>query len=143
MIVKRITNENDLQKAFEIRKKVFVEEQNVPEVDEFDEYDVLCSTCEHILIENETESVATGRLRKIEDIGKIERICVLASKRDLGLGKKIIVALEEIAKKQGIMKLKLHGQTHAEGFYHKLGYETTSDVFMEDGIPHIVMEKTL
>jgi hypothetical protein len=38
---KRITIESDLEKAFHIRKAVFVEEQGVPLEDEFDEFDSL------------------------------------------------------------------------------------------------------
>lgn len=38
---------------------------------------------------------------------------------------------------------ELHGQTQAEGFYKKLGYQTSSSIFMEDGIPHILMIKEL
>jgi len=37
----------------------------------------------------------------------------------------------------------LHGQTQAEGFYEKLGYQASSDVFMEEGIPHVLMVKEL
>jgi predicted GNAT family N-acyltransferase len=52
-------------------------------------------------------------------------------------------ALEALAKEEALPKLKLHAQTHAEPFYNKLGYETTSDVFMEADIPHVVMIKKL
>jgi hypothetical protein len=38
---KRIIEDNDLKKAFHIRKKVFVEEQGVALEDEFDEFDTL------------------------------------------------------------------------------------------------------
>ena len=63
--------------------------------------------------------------------------------RTYGLGKVIIQTLEEIARNEQATKVKLHGQTQAEGFYKKLGYETSSDIFMEDGIPHILMTKML
>jgi predicted GNAT family N-acyltransferase len=43
MNVKRITIEEDLKKAFHIRKAVFVEEQGIPIEDEFDEFDKLNS----------------------------------------------------------------------------------------------------
>ncbi|WP_303965855.1 GNAT family N-acetyltransferase [Sporosarcina ureae] len=141
MKTKRIRTQEDLQKSFDIRKAVFVEEQQVPEEDEFDEFDVLNEVCEHILVEHEGQAIASGRLRVVDGIGKLERICVLATHRSLGVGKVIVLGLEEIANDKGIERLKLHGQTHAEEFYRKLGYETTSDIFMEDGIPHIVMEK--
>lgn len=142
MIVKKITTEQQLEEAFVIRKAVFVEEQHVPLVDEFDEYDHVDAECNHILVYHENKPVGTGRLRVVDHEGKLERICLLENVRSLGLGKVIIEALEDIAKEQHIKKVKLHGQTHAEGFYQKLGYETSSDVFMEDGIPHVLMTKT-
>ncbi|EGQ21746.1 GNAT family acetyltransferase [Sporosarcina newyorkensis 2681] len=143
MQIKRITNEENLKKAFEIRKMVFVEEQNVPVEDEFDEFDILNGKCKHILVVDQEQVVGTGRIREVEGVGKLERICILPSHRQLGMGKVIVSALEEIAREQGIGRVKLHGQTHAERFYQKLGYETVSDVFMEDGIPHIIMRKEL
>lgn len=140
---KRITEDSDLQKAFDIRKEVFVKEQGVPLEEEFDQFDTLDGQCEHILVYYEDEPVGTGRLRVVDGIGKLERICILESYRKFGLGKVIVKALEEIANSKGLAQVKLHGQTHAEGFYEKLGYETASDVFIEDGIPHILMIKTL
>lgn len=143
MEYKQITNEEELQQAFKIREEVFVKEQGVPLEDEFDEYDQLNGNCEHILVYHEGEAVGTGRVRVVEGVGKLERICILKSYRKLGIGKVIIQGLENIAKEKGLEKVKLHGQTHAEGFYQKLGYETASDEFMEDGIPHYLMVKEL
>ncbi len=139
----KITNELDLQKAFHIRKEVFVNEQGVPLEDEFDAFDNLEGQCEHILINYEDQPVGTARLRFVEGVGKLERICILKPYRNYGLGKIIIKKLEEIAAEKGATKVKLHGQTQAEGFYQKLGYQTSSDVFMEDGIPHVLMVKEL
>lgn len=140
---KRITVDSDLEKAFHIRKEVFVKEQGVPLEEEFDQFDTLDGQCEHILVNYEEQPVGTGRLRVIDGIGKLERICILEPYRKFGLGKVIVKALEEIATIKGLSKVKLHGQTHAEGFYEKLGYQTSSDVFDEDGIPHVLMIKKL
>ncbi|RXZ00691.1 GNAT family N-acetyltransferase [Fictibacillus sp. S7] len=143
MNAKRITTNQELEQAFSIRKKVFVEEQGVPLEDEFDEFDQLDSNCEHILAYYEDQPAGTGRIRWVVGVGKLERICVLESFRKFGLGKVIIKGLEDIAAEQGSSRVKLHGQTQAEGFYHKLGYQTSSDVFIEDGIPHLLMTKEL
>ena len=140
---KRITIESDLEKAFHIRKEVFVVEQGVPLEDEFDEFDSLGGQCEHILVYDNEKAVGTGRLRVVDDFGKLESICILEPYRKFGLGKVIIQTLEEIAKVKEIDRVKLHGQTQAEGFYKKLGYQTSSNVFIEDGIPHILMIKEL
>ncbi|MCU6599039.1 GNAT family N-acetyltransferase [Peribacillus frigoritolerans] len=140
---KRITTENDLKIAFHIRKEVFVEEQGFPLEFEFDEFDTLNALSEHILVYYNEKPVGTGRLRVVDGLGKLERICLLEPYRKFGLGKIILKTLEEIAKEQGITQVKLHGQTQAEGFYKKLGYRTSSDVFMEDGGPHLLMIKEL
>lgn len=139
----RIKTQEQLEEAFVIRKEVFVAEQKVSLEDEFDEFDTLKSECEHILILDSDNSVGTARLREVAGVGKLERICVLKPFRNLGLGKVIVHELEKIAKEKGLKSVKLHGQTRAEGFYQNLGYETASDVFMEDGIPHVLMTKNL
>ncbi|AZV60138.1 GNAT family N-acetyltransferase [Peribacillus frigoritolerans] len=140
---KRITTENDLKIAFHIRKEVFVDEQGFALEFEFDEFDTLNALSEHILVYYNEKPVGTGRLRVVDGLGKLERICILEPYRKFGLGKIILKTLEEIAKQQGITQVKLHGQTQAEGFYKKLGYRTSSDVFMEDGGPHLLMIKEL
>ncbi|CAH0182344.1 MULTISPECIES: GNAT family N-acetyltransferase [Bacillaceae] len=140
---KRITTESDLKVAFQIRKEVFVEEQGFALESEFDEYDTLNALSEHILVYYNEKPVGTGRLRVVDGLGKLERICILEPYRKFGLGKIIIKTLEEIAKKKEISQVKLHGQTQAEGFYKKLGYQTSSDVFMEDGGPHLLMIKRI
>lgn len=143
MILKKITIEKELNIAFDIRKEVFVKEQEVPLIDEFDEFDNLDAPCEHILIYYNEQPAGTGRLRIVDKYGKLERICLLQPYRKYGLGKEIVKALEEIARDKGVTQVKLHGQTQAEGFYKKLGYQTSSNEFMEDGIPHIIMSKKL
>ncbi|MBC6973286.1 GNAT family N-acetyltransferase [Bacillus sp. Xin] len=140
---KQIKEITDLEIAFHIRKEVFVKEQGVPLEDEFDTFDTLSDVCHHILVYFNEMPVGTGRIRFVDNIGKLERICILQPFRKYGLGKIIIQTLEEITREKEISKVKLHGQTHAEGFYNKLGYQTSSDVFMEDGIPHILMTKDL
>ncbi|WP_226659133.1 GNAT family N-acetyltransferase [Pseudalkalibacillus hwajinpoensis] len=142
MIAVRIETQEALEKAFSIRKDVFIDEQGTPEDEEYDEFDTL-ESAEHILVLDENKAVGTARWRIVEGEGKFERICILASHRKLGIGNLIVHKLEDLAYKTGITSVKLHGQVQAEGFYHKLGYETCSDVFMEDGIPHVLMRKKL
>ncbi|WP_339182825.1 GNAT family N-acetyltransferase [Oceanobacillus sp. FSL W7-1293] len=141
MTYKIVTEEQNLQKVFEIRKEIFVKEQEVSEEEEFDAFDSLDADCVHILVYYDNKPVGTGRVRAVEGVGKLERICILKPYRKYGLGKVIVQSLEEIVLQKGLIRAKLHGQTHAEGFYHKLGYETASDEFLEDGIPHYLMVK--
>ncbi|MFF2484564.1 GNAT family N-acetyltransferase [Paenibacillus sp. NPDC058071] len=138
--VKQVQTNEDRDAIYQIRKHVFVEEQGVAEDREYDEYE---DSSQHVLVLHKGEPVATGRVRSVDGIAKLERICVLSSHRGLGLGKVVVEALEDTAKANGWKKAKLNGQTHAESFYEKLGYKTTSDIFMEEGIPHVTMTKLL
>ncbi|MBM6618180.1 GNAT family N-acetyltransferase [Bacillus suaedaesalsae] len=140
MEVKIVTNNTEFEDALKVRREVFIEEQQVPEEEEIDQYEDICT---HVVVYDDNKPVATGRLRDYEGIGKLERICVLSSHRSHGLGKVVMDQLESIAEKQGFSKLKLNAQTHAEGFYAKLGYETVSDIFMDAGIPHVTMVKII
>lgn len=143
MEIRTIILSEELKEAFKIRTKVFVEEQGVPLKDEFDDFDTLDRDCEHVLAFYEGLPVGTGRIRTVNGIGKIERICILEPYRKYGIGKGIVSALETIAIQNGLLQVKLHGQAHAKGFYEKLNYEASSDEFMEDGIPHLLMVKQL
>lgn len=138
MEVKVAAADEEMKNVFDIRTRVFVHEQNVPLEEEIDEYEGIAT---HFLLTDDEIPVGAGRLRVVDGVGKVERVCVLASHRKGGSGKLIMQAIERFASEKGISALKLHAQTHAEGFYKKLGYETVSDVFMEAGIPHVTMVK--
>ncbi|MFB1050224.1 GNAT family N-acetyltransferase [Paraliobacillus sp. JSM ZJ581] len=142
MKITQVTSKEQLEKVYQLRKDVFVEEQDIPIEYEFDQHDNNPSTV-HILLEVEGQALATGRLRFVNQQGKLERICVDSRFRKHGLGKEIVDALGKITRSKGIHTVYLHGQTQAEQFYQKLGYETKSAAFLEDGIPHYVMKKIL
>lgn len=138
MEVKQVTTQEQLKDAFLVRRTVFVEEQQVPEEEEIDQYE---DDATHVVLYDNEEPIGAARVRVLDGIGKLERICVLSSKRKNGAGKLLVEKLEEIAQSQGISKLKLNSQTHAVPFYERLGYKTVSDVFMDAGIPHVTMIK--
>lgn len=140
MQVKIVATSEEKNHAYLIRRKVFIEEQHVPESEEIDEFE---NAATHFVLYDEEIPVGAGRLRLIDGIGKVERICVLSSERGKHGGKYLMGKIEEHARKQNIQKTKLNAQTHAEEFYKKLGYETVSGVFMDAGIPHVTMIKSL
>jgi predicted GNAT family N-acyltransferase len=139
-MTKAVTNEKEYEDALKVRREVFIDEQNVPEDLEIDEYE---RDCIHFISYDNTKPVAAGRLRKIDEGGKVERICVLKPYRKHGVGINLMKTLEATAKEQKIPELILNSQTHAEKFYLKLGYQPISDVFMEADIPHVTMKKTI
>lgn len=143
MKIEKIMTEQQLQQALTIRKKVFVEEQQVPEEEELDSFDVLGDESQHVLLTENNISVGTGRVRLVDGYGKLQRVAILNEYRKHGFGKVIILKLEQLAAEQGATKAKLDAQVHAIGFYEKLGYSVQSDVFMDAGIEHVLMIKNL
>lgn len=136
-----ITTDSDLQTALAIRKAVFIEEQQIPASEEYDEFDTLAASCEHILVYINEQPVGTARLRVVDDYGKLERICILQPFRKCGLGKVIIDKLEVLAQEKGLTQSKLSAQVYAEGFYEKFGYRRTGEEYLDAGIPHVLMKK--
>ncbi|MCA1031138.1 GNAT family N-acetyltransferase [Bacillus timonensis] len=140
MEVKIVSTEQEMNDALSIRRTVFVDEQQVPEEEEIDQYE---DEATHFVLYDGVQPIGAGRFRVLEGIGKVERICVLSTNRKSGAGKLIMNAIEDYAASKDIHKLKLNAQTHAEDFYARIGYETVSDIFMDAGIPHVTMVKTI
>ncbi|WP_396612353.1 GNAT family N-acetyltransferase [Haloferax sp. S1W] len=142
--VRVVTTADEREDVFAVRQTVFVDEQDVDESLEWDEYDEPDSDAVHFVGYRDGEPVGAARLRESEPgVGKVERVAVVKSARGEGWGRRLMAALETEAENRGFERLVLHGQTSAEGFYHRLDYETTSDVFDEAGIPHVKMLKEL
>lgn len=142
MKIKVTASDAENQLAFDVRTKVFVDEQNVPPEEELDKYDEDGKTLHFIGYEND-ELIAASRLRFVDSYGKLERICVLQEHRGSTHGTQMIMAMEEMIQEEGFTKSKLNSQTHAVVFYERLGYEVVSGEFMDAGIPHVTMTKEL
>ena len=70
-------------------------------------------------------------------IGKVGRVCVLAEVRGTGLGAALMrAAVDHYRTVPGIETVKLGAQTHALGFYERLGFEAVGPEYMDAGIPH-------
>ncbi|QSG04023.1 GNAT family N-acetyltransferase [Natranaeroarchaeum sulfidigenes] len=129
------------QDAFAVRQTVFVEEQGVDEELEYDEHE---ETATHFVAYDGDEPVGAARLREPEDgLGKVERVAVLESRREQGVGEALMEAVEREAREAGMTKLKLHSQTRAMGFYVSVGFERRGEEFEEAGIPHVKMYKRI
>jgi predicted GNAT family N-acyltransferase len=139
---------DDLTDVFEIRRKVFIEEQGVLEENEFDDYDksaIFCVVYEpsQSLDNSEKEeliSVATGRLILLEDGRyKVGRIAVLKEYRGKKYGDMVVKMLVNKAFLAGATQIYISAQTRVIDFYHKIGFQEYGEVYMEDGIEHIAM----
>ena len=131
----------DLEACLKLRFEVFVDEQGVP-VEE--ERDALDDTATHLLALQDGTPVGTARIVFQDDTAKIGRVCVVKTARGTGLGAKLIEACVSVARNQaGITRAKLGAQTHAIGFYEKLGFEVYGPVYLDAGIDHRDMVKPL
>lgn len=136
----------EMAEALGVRRAVFIEEQGVSEdieIDENDGEEAWGQTSHHALLRLEGKSVATGRL--LVDEGRehnahIGRVAVLAEHRRQGFGRLVMEALEERARGLGYPGITLAAQTHAIGFYERLGYAARGEVFIDAGIEHRWMD---
>lgn len=125
---------DDIATCRALRRIVFIEEQGVPEVDEIDDLD---DQAIHLLALRDGRAVGSARLLVLGDTGKIGRVCVLADQRGTGLGAALIrAALDQFRSLQGITRAKLGSQSHAIGFYEKLGFAPYGPEYLDAGIPH-------
>jgi N-acetylglutamate synthase-like GNAT family acetyltransferase len=74
---------------------------------------------------------------------RLRQMAVPNNMQGKGIGRALMIFAENIARDLGYRKLCMHARTTATGFYQKLGYSTTGDIFTEVTIPHYIMEKVL
>jgi predicted GNAT family N-acyltransferase len=123
--------------ASPIRFSVFVEEQGVPREIELDEHD---ASSLHAVVFEAGKAVATGRL--LPD-GHIGRMAVLKQWRGRGLGSELLKLLMEHAKQAGHTEVALSAQVHAVPFYRAHGFVPVGEEYLEAGIRHQAMKRTL
>lgn len=137
----RIGTTRDIATCQRLRRTVFIDEQGVSESDEVDGLD---EGAIHLLALDGDRPVGTARLLVKGATGKIGRVCVLADVRGTGLGAALIhAALEELRRQPGVSEALLGSQTHATGFYEKLGFVVEGEEFMDAGIPHRDMRRSV
>ena len=140
----KIKNNSELEKAFNMRVKVFVDEQGCPiseEFDKWDNWDTINVESFHFNIY--FKNVCAGTARVIIDnnlslnlTAKIQRVCILNNYRNIHLGVTLIKKLHEFIKKKGIRYSEISAQISAIGFYRKLGYIEEGSIYMDAGIEH-------
>lgn len=122
---------NDRTALQNLRRGVFIVEQQVPETLEWDDAD---ATCIHALaLDAQGRPIGTGRL--LPD-GHIGRMAVIPQWRRRGVGGAILEFLIGHAWQQGHAAVHLNAQTHALGFYARHGFVAHGGEFMDAGIPH-------
>ena len=136
-----VTMEADRAACLELRRRVFIEEQQVPVEIERDADDV---SALHFLASEGELPVAVARVvAKKPGVAKIGRVAVLAARRGEGMGAQLMAFVLATLTERGFTEALLHSQEPVVAFYEKLGFTTEGERFFEAEIPHFVMRKRL
>ncbi|UTN03475.1 GNAT family N-acetyltransferase [Flavobacterium bizetiae] len=134
IIVEKVDNQKQIEIAFEIRKQVFVIEQNVSqERESMDDKDAI-----HYIATVNGEPAGAARYRIMEKGAKIERIAVLNTFRGKRIGEAILLKILDDLKNEE--KVYLYAQVNASQFYIKNGFRQTDNYFLDAGIEHVEMD---
>lgn len=128
----------DFYRMLRLRVDVFVVEQQCP-YPELDGRDLEGST-RHFWIDS-ADGYVLGYIRLLEEPDgtyRIGRVCTAKNARGMGLGRKLMrAAVAEIQRAPAV----LSAQSNAVGFYRSFGFVEAGEEYVEDGIPHVDMER--
>ncbi|NKX44890.1 GNAT family N-acetyltransferase [Roseicyclus persicicus] len=127
--------------CFAVRRAVFIEEQGIPEAEEWDDHD---ATCLHYLAEDDTGPLGTARLIARGAEAKIGRVAVLPRARGTGAGRALMLHVLDDARAQGFAGAVLDSQLTAIPFYERLGFVAEGPEYDDgSGILHRLMRRAL
>ncbi len=136
----RIVEAADLTAVHALRRAVFIEEQGVPEAEEWDDLD---GQAVHLLALAGEAPLGTARLFVAGATGKIGRVCVARTARGSGLGTALIAAGCDRLQALGCTRVELGAQLQALRFYEGLGFAAFGPIYDDAGIPHRKMARAL
>ena len=144
--VRAATTAADWRAVEAVRRRVFVEEQGVPEADEWDGWDapgLRGASVHHVLALRDRQPAGAARWRAVERDGqawaKLERFAVVPEARGAGLGRALVAHALGAARAAGHRRFVLHAQTYVAGLYAAFGFVPEGDPFQEDGLEHVKM----
>ncbi len=126
----------ELYKILRLRSEVFVVEQNCV----YQDMDNKDQKAIHLLYKQEEEVIGYTRIFKPGDYYEnpsIGRVVISKTERGKDLGKKIMFeSINYIKENLGAKKIELSAQKYLDKFYRDLGFYTSGEEYLEDGIPH-------
>lgn len=132
-------NVHELYAILRLRTEVFVVEQNCV----FQDMDNKDQMSYHICGWQDGELIAYTRLVPAGVSyaeASIGRVITAPSARRTGAGKELMqYSIKKLYELWGKQSIKLGAQLYLKKFYESFGFEQTSDIYIEDGIPHIEM----
>ncbi|MGA1866024.1 MAG: GNAT family N-acetyltransferase [Thermoplasmatota archaeon] len=136
LCLEKVTTPEKMGLEMEIRRKVFIEEQNVDPAVEYDDHE--SDSVQYILTRNGSP-IGCARYRWVGNSIKLERFALLKEERGKGLGRFIMDRMLEEVLPLEPETVYLHSQTAVAGFYNKCGFNPCSAVFREADIDHVRM----
>jgi len=129
----------ELYKILRLRNEVFVVEQNCP----YQDADNKDLKCHHLMLLKDDELMAYARLvppgLSFPQMS-IGRVVTSPQARGTGAGRILMnAAIEQCHQFFGEGSIQIGAQAYLTKFYTSLGFKQVSDVYDEDGIPHIDM----
>lgn len=126
--------------ARRIRTQVFLDEQKFTV--EFDDTDAICT---HLVmfIDDRAAAVCRYFYSEVNGCYMIGRVAVSKEFRGRHLGTQIMTAAEEHIREDGGVKTAVSAQCRVSGFYESLGYTKTSEEYLDEYCPHVLMIKEL
>jgi predicted GNAT family N-acyltransferase len=136
----KITDLRDLDAAFTIREEVFVQGQNVPADEEYDQHD-RAATTRHYLARVDGQPAGAARWRPTDHGVKLERFAVLPAFRNHGVGTALVhqVLADVRAEAPDAAQVYLHAQLPAISLYERTGFQKVGEMFAECDIQHYKM----
>jgi len=138
--VRRATSADEMAAAVALRHEVFCREQGVPEWEELDGRD---HEGIHLVAVTDQELLGTCRLLRVGKTIQFSRLAVRSDARRQGIATALLALAEDEARALGARRLVLHAQTYALKLYENAGYRARGRVFVEAGIEHQAMDKTV
>ncbi len=128
-----------LYEILKLRQEIFVVEQQCIYLDTDD----LDQDAWHMMLWDDDKLVSCARVfTRDKELKMVQIGRVVTDKEYRGRGCALAVMQKAIEIAQDIyhaQQIYLEAQTYAIPFYEKLGFEVTSEEFLEDGIPHVRM----
>lgn len=140
LIIKVVESPDELLKAFLVRGIVYMQEQECPYVEEFDQNDFAATQIVGLI---DGEPVLTGRIRYFDSFAKIERIAVRPQFRGRGYGHDLLEFMMTFCFRKGFKKLYLHANAVLEGFYRRYGFVRLREEFAFSDHRYVEMALTV
>ena len=131
----------ELYQILQLRNEVFIVEQNCP----FQDLDDKDFKCYH-LMGFDTDSQKVMAYTRIVPAGvsyeeaSIGRVVTSPLARGSGIGKQLMQkSIELLEELYGGISIKIGAQLYLKKYYESFGFEQVEEVYLEDGIEHILM----